>query len=449
MFRGATASVIYTAALSSSSKYNQMTAVTLMSTDIDRLWQGMHNVVEFWARLLEVSIGIWLLWRQLGPVAIAPIIITAVCVAFQTLLSKKTGSRQGKWVQAIQRRVGVTSTVLRSMKSIKLAGLVDSIIDLLHNERVRELDMAKSFRVIITWNNVVGELTFRFGANVLTCVANAPGLLNPLVVFAVYSIQAKLKNTPPLSTAQAFTAIAIVGILTAPLGMLLVTIFNMASATGCYHRVQDFLSDHGLNDQRIFPVATSTGDIPEPDFESDSKEYPKTTPSSKYIISVSGLVLGSTADARATNQPIHFEAERGTLTMIIGPVGSGKTTLLKAILGEWEPEVGSININTPIIGYCSQSPWLQNCSIRDNIIGAGALDVEWYNSVIQICALENDLTQMPSKDQTIVGSRGVVLSGGQKHRIVSPPALWTNHGADLSEGSCSSGLLPLLYFSAR
>jgi ATP-binding cassette, subfamily C (CFTR/MRP), member 1 len=157
MFRGATASAIYTAALLSSSDYNQMTAVTLMSTDIDRLWQSMQHVVEFWARLVEVSIGIWLLWRHLGSVAIAPIIITVICVGLQTWLSSKTGSRQGKWVEAVQRRIGVTSTVLRSMKSIKLAGLVDSMSDLLHNERVRELDLAKSFRVIITLANVFGK----------------------------------------------------------------------------------------------------------------------------------------------------------------------------------------------------------------------------------------------------------------------------------------------------
>lgn len=126
-----------------------------MSTDIDTLWRSLQRLVDFWARVVEVSIGIWLLWRQLGTVAIAPIITTVLCVALQVWLSKKTGSRQGRWVAAIQRRVGIASTVLRSMKSIKLAGLVHSMSDLLHNERVRELNLAKSFRAITTWNNVV------------------------------------------------------------------------------------------------------------------------------------------------------------------------------------------------------------------------------------------------------------------------------------------------------
>lgn len=158
MFRGTTASVIYTAVLSSTSGYDQMTAVTLISTDIDTLWKTMQHVIDFWARLSEIAIGIWLLWRQLGAVAIVPVINTFLCVGLQVWLSRKTSTRQGKWVEAIQRRVGITSTVLRSMKSIKLAGLVHSTENLLHNERLRELNLAKSFRAMTTWNNVVGKL---------------------------------------------------------------------------------------------------------------------------------------------------------------------------------------------------------------------------------------------------------------------------------------------------
>jgi ATP-binding cassette subfamily C (CFTR/MRP) protein 1 len=426
MFRGATASVIYIAALSSSSGYNQMTAVTLMSTDIDRLSLSMQHVIEFWARLVEVSIGIWLLWRQLGSVAIAPVIVTVIFVGLQTWLASKTGSRQGKWVQAVQRRVGTTSTVLRSMKSIKLAGLVGSMGDLLHNERVRELDFAKSFRVIMTYSIIVGMRILGPASTILTLLqANAPGLLNALVVFAAYSIQAKLKNTPPLSTAQAFTALAIVGMLTTPLGILLVVIYSVANAMGSYKRIRDFLSDRSLNDQRIFSGKTGNGNILESDFKSDSKNNPVSTESSECVLAVSGLVLGSTSNVRDTNEPVNFKAEKGALTMIIGPVGSGKSTLLRAILGEWTPEKGAIEIDTPIVGYCSQSPWLQNCSIRDNIVGAGTIDVEWYYSVVQICALEQDFAQMPLKDLTIVGSRGVVLSGGQKHRVVSISISWT------------------------
>lgn len=252
----------------------------------------------------------------------------------------------------------------------------------------------------------------------LTNLANAPGLLNALVVFAAYSIQAKLRHTPPLTTAQAFTALAIVGMLTAPLGLLLVIIYSVFSATGCYYRVQNFLRDRGFADKRSFSKRKGNGDRRDSDLDNDPTDTSLKTESRSCNLSVSGVVLGTSAEARETNIPVHFEARKGTLTMIIGPVGSGKSTLLNAILGEHVLEKGVIKMDTPVIGYCSQSPWLQNCSVRDNIIGFGLFDENWYSSVVQICALEQDLAQMPLRDSTIVGSRGVVLSGGQKHRIV-------------------------------
>ncbi len=49
------------------------------------------------------------------------------------------------------------------------------------------------------------------------------------------------------------------------------------------------------------------------------------------------------------------------------------------------------------------------------------MDEVWYKKVIHVCDLEEDLDQMPDGDQTVIGSRGITLSGGQKHRIVSIP----------------------------
>jgi ATP-binding cassette subfamily C (CFTR/MRP) protein 1 len=75
MFRGAAASLIYARSLEINCKYNELVAVTLMSTDVDRVTTSLHLVNEIWARLIEIGLGVWLLWRQLGVVSLAPIII--------------------------------------------------------------------------------------------------------------------------------------------------------------------------------------------------------------------------------------------------------------------------------------------------------------------------------------------------------------------------------------
>lgn len=104
------------------------------------------------------------------------------------------------------------------------------------------------------------------------------------------------------------------------------------------------------------------------------------------------------------------------LCAIVGQVGSGKSTLLNVILGELAVDAGTLTINGSL-SYASQEPWLFDSSIRDNIVFVEDFD-EWrYKRVIKVCALERDFELLPQGDASIVGERGISLSGGQKARI--------------------------------
>jgi ABC-type bacteriocin/lantibiotic exporter with double-glycine peptidase domain len=74
--------------------------------------------------------------------------------------------------------------------------------------------------------------------------------------------------------------------------------------------------------------------------------------------------------------------------------------------------------NAHTLGYCAQSPWLQNESIKDNILFGSPFDADRYKQVIQCCALEPDLDMLEDGDATEIGAKGVSLSGGQKARSV-------------------------------
>lgn len=82
------------------------------------------------------------------------------------------------------------------------------------------------------------------------------------------------------------------------------------------------------------------------------------------------------------------------------------------------PDSGVIQAAHESIAYCSQTAWLINGTIKDAICGPpgddSALDGEWYERVVRACDLKEDLDQMPGGDQTVIGSRDVSLSGGQK-----------------------------------
>lgn len=105
-----------------------------------------------------------------------------------------------------------------------------------------------------------------------------------------------------------------------------------------------------------------------------------------------------------------------SLCAVIGSVGAGKSTLLNTILGELEIHSGQLNVNGKI-SYSSQDPWLFEGTVQQNIIFTENYDKIKYNEIIRVCALERDLNLLPYGGNTIVGERGVSLSGGQRARI--------------------------------
>ncbi|XP_069701973.1 probable multidrug resistance-associated protein lethal(2)03659 isoform X2 [Periplaneta americana] len=113
---------------------------------------------------------------------------------------------------------------------------------------------------------------------------------------------------------------------------------------------------------------------------------------------------------------ITFELRPGELLAIIGPVGSGKTSLLHAILKELPLTNGSIIVGGSL-SYASQEPWLFTGSVRQNILFGQSMNRKRYKEVVRVCALEQDFQMLPYGDKTIVGERGVTLSGGQRARI--------------------------------
>lgn len=117
-----------------------------------------------------------------------------------------------------------------------------------------------------------------------------------------------------------------------------------------------------------------------------------------------------------TLKNIAFSLKPGQLLAVIGPVGAGKSTLLMSLLGELPHTTGVVRVKGKV-AYASQDAWSFNGSVRDNILFGAPFDAEKFRRVVQVAALERDLTLFEFGDQTLVGEKGVSLSGGQKARI--------------------------------
>ncbi|KAH9505171.1 Multidrug resistance-associated protein 4 [Bulinus truncatus] len=124
-----------------------------------------------------------------------------------------------------------------------------------------------------------------------------------------------------------------------------------------------------------------------------------------------------------TLEKISLRVDPGKLVAVIGPVGAGKSSLLMSILGELPAQTGNVRVSGRV-AYVSQQPWIFSGSVRQNIVFGGIYDKAKYDRIVKVCALKRDFEIMPQGDITLIGDRGVSLSGGQRARVSLARALY-------------------------
>ncbi|TID30754.1 hypothetical protein CANINC_000670 [Pichia inconspicua] len=121
---------------------------------------------------------------------------------------------------------------------------------------------------------------------------------------------------------------------------------------------------------------------------------------------------------------INFKIKKGEFVVVTGSIGSGKSSLLDAMAGLMKRVNGHVYSRGKLLlcGY----PWVQNATIRDNILFGLPYDVEKYEKIVHACCLADDFNQFEGGDMTEVGERGITLSGGQKARINLARAIYAD-----------------------
>ncbi|GJN80117.1 hypothetical protein PLIIFM63780_003641 [Purpureocillium lilacinum] len=365
------------------------TAVTLMGTDVERIAMGMQFVHEVWASVLDVGIASWLLGRQLYLACIAPIVlILEVFVAATSRLSVRAKDAQRRWVEKVEKRLQATSAFLGDIKAVKMLNLSDVMHKTIQGLRKEEVDTSRSFRKLL-----VSTLLFSI----------TPLNLAPVLTFAVYVIIALFWKNESLLAEKAFTSIALISLLTTPVVMFVQGLPIVIQCIGSFDRIHEYCnySDNATGTDELLTTGES-------DHHGDGSG----------AAGQRSFAWRRGGDAVLKDISLRFAP--GTVTALIGPVGSGKSALLQSLLGE-------LSVVTPAgavleerlldqnggAAYCSQEPWLENGTIRQNVIGAYPYEESWFNRVLS------------QRDLTAVGSKGHSLSGGQKQRVAIARAVYS------------------------
>ncbi len=128
---------------------------------------------------------------------------------------------------------------------------------------------------------------------------------------------------------------------------------------------------------------------------------------------------------------VSLSVKRGQFVVVTGRIGAGKTTLLRTLLGLARAQSGEVRWNgarienpatfftPPRIAYTSQAPRLFSESLRDNVLLGETPEDADFDGAIHLALLEPDIAEMEHGIDTMVGPRGVRLSGGQVQRVAA------------------------------
>lgn len=412
--RGCLAIAVYTKTTKlgpSSVSLDESGVLTIMSTDIERTRIGILGLHEFWANSAQVGIASWLLRAHLGAAFVAPIVIVIIATGFSLVVGKLSTPRQRAWMEAIQTRVSVTADAITQMKLIKMCGMAKPVQRYIQHLRVQELELGSRWRLLLVFASSVSQI---------------PMLLGPVVTLAV--------TTKSLDTTSIFVSLSYLTLLASPMVVLLQKIPQLIGALTCLERIQQFLDrdelvDFRFIDSRVLVDEQAVGMTVAPSHGLGSipletlRSMPSASAGPCRIVVANGQFGWN--KAKYILKDVNISIPRGQLTVVAGPVGSGKSTLCKSLLGEIPYSDGTITLYQGArIGYCDQQPFLANLTIRENVVGFNSFVQERYERVLQATMLHIDLATLPLGDQTIVGSGGISMSGGQRQRLSIARALY-------------------------
>ncbi|KAG8664561.1 uncharacterized protein FPOAC1_013342 [Fusarium poae] len=419
MARGQLISMLYDKATDISiTTANPTAALTLMSADIERIDAGWRTAHDVWANLIEIVIAVYLLGRQLGLACLIPVGAAIFSIVGSVIAVSFVMARQAIWLEAIERRISVTSQMLGSMKGVKMCGLSSVLGTRIQAMREEELHISGKFRRLLIWNMVLAYL--------------AP-IFAPILSFMTYSLLAQSEGGKGnLDTNRMFTSLSLFALLQDPLASFVTALSSFMGSVGSFVRIQAFLNSEPRADDRMIQGRGNISGSLASKTSTSEHENGYVSPSTEPKVLLNEPLKGSLDGNSFAMKDASFGYDKnekpvlsnidavvpsGKLTLVVGPVGSGKSTFLKALLGEVGIIEGSVHVSNPDVAFCDQTPWHMNGTVRDSIIAFSHPDERWYQKVLEVCALKQDLAQLPKGDLSTIGSKGIVLSGGQSQRV--------------------------------
>lgn len=369
--------------------------VNLMSVDTYRLDQAAALFDMLWTGPLVCIITLVLLIVNLSYSALAGFALLVIGVPALTRAIRLLFRRRTRINKITDQRVGLTQEILSSIRFVKYFGWESAFKERLSEIRGREI---RGIQVLLAIRNAI----------------NAVSLSLPIYASMLSFITYSLTDNR-LAPAAVFSSLALFNGLRLPLNLLPLVIGQVVDAWQSLQRIQEFmLSEEQEEHAQLQPESkhaitmsdacftwertptqdpadsvamnNNAGQTP----KKGSKKVPA-TPENAKSGATTGAAEESSDDTASTLveervafklQHMNLEIGRNELVAVIGGVGSGKTSLLAALAGDMRKTSGEVVFGASK-AFCPQYAWIQNATVRQNILFGKEMDREWYKRVIK------------------------------------------------------------------
>jgi len=422
---------------SSSNGASSGRVVNIATNDVERfLLATLFASYIFWAPIQSIAI-LGLGWYVIGWSFAAGFgLLVFLFVPLQLWLSKKFAFMRSKIAAITDERVTLVSQAISGVRVMKMSGWEDNFEARIATVRKKECDQIEK----VNTYRVLNEAIF-FVCNVTTSV----------IIFIIH-VAAGGELTPR----NVYTTMVLINVAQMEITKhLSLAVMGVSECWVSISRIQRFLETPELDERHELPLLKDdNGDAAI--IASNVTAYWNGTGRRKRSLSdandddednkidMVGLILAL--------DNVNLEFDMGTLTCVIGAVGSGKSALISMLAGELPISTGSLRKrDNSSVSYAPQDPWIMDGTVKENILLGYDYNEEFYTTIINACGLNVDLSQLPSGESTIVGDRGVQLSGGQRARIALARAFYRDADVILLDDPLSavdSRVGRLLFYSA-
>ncbi|KUI56827.1 ATP-binding cassette transporter abc1 [Cytospora mali] len=348
----------------------------LMSGDIDAIWQARDVIMMAVGGPTGTILAFVGLYKLMGWPALVGSALMVISVPIPMYISQLMGKSQRQVKATQDARISLISEYLGSIKAIKYFAWEDATASIIDSARNAEQKVL--WKISVLWM-LMGQ-----------AIELLP-MVSLVVMFTLYTSVLR----EPLTAQVAFTTLALVSTMRSNLGMMGYFSRHLTNAIISFDRLDRYFS----NTEPLIRYPEGPLRIEKATFKRNKK--------ADFLL-----------------RDISIDFVEGGLTAVTGASGSGKTTLLLSILGETIKETGEVTRPSDV-AFASQTTWLQNASIKDNILFSSPFEEVRYNRIIEACCLSVDFSELADGDETEIGENGTGLSGGQKARVALARALYS------------------------